>query len=61
MCKIRLKVRFRHLTFISAYAPTEEVIEDDNNAFYDILDRECSKIPKYDVFCSSWRFKRESG
>ncbi|XP_071628707.1 craniofacial development protein 2-like [Temnothorax longispinosus] len=49
MCKLRLKGRFRNLSIISAYAPTEDANEEEKNAFYDELDRECSKIPKYDV------------
>jgi exonuclease III len=49
MCKIRLKGRFRNLSFISAYAPTEEANDDEKNEFYDKLDKECSNVPKYDT------------
>lgn len=61
MCKIRLKGRFRNLSIISAYAPTEDANDDEKNAFYDQLDRECSKIPKYDVLILLGDFNAKIG
>lgn len=49
MCKLKLKGRFRNVSIISAYAPTEEATDEEKITFYDKLDRECSKIPRYDV------------
>jgi exonuclease III len=49
MCKIRFKGRFRNVTLISAYAPTEDSQEENKHAFYNQLHRECSKIRKYDM------------
>lgn len=49
MCKIRLKGCFRHVSFISAYASTEDESDVEKNAFYDRLHKECSKAPKYDM------------
>jgi exonuclease III len=49
ICKIRFKGNFQNLTIISAYALTEEADEEEKGAFYDKLERECNKIPRYDV------------
>ncbi|XP_071652474.1 uncharacterized protein [Temnothorax longispinosus] len=61
MCKLRLKGRFKNLFIISAYAPTEDANEEEKNAFYDELDRECSKIPKYDVLILLGDFNAKIG
>jgi hypothetical protein len=49
MCKIRFKGRFRNVTLISAYTPTEDSQEENKHAFHNQLHRECSQIPKYDI------------
>jgi endonuclease/exonuclease/phosphatase family metal-dependent hydrolase len=61
MCKLRLKGRFRNLSFISAYAPKEDANDDDKNAFYDRLYKECAKVPKYDVLILLGDFNAKVG
>lgn len=61
MCKIRLRGRFRNVSIISAYAPTEEASDDEKITFYDRLDRECSKIPRYDVLILLGDFNAKIG
>lgn len=43
LCGIRLKVRFRNESVISAYAPTTDWDEEEKNAFYEPLKRECRR------------------
>jgi endonuclease/exonuclease/phosphatase family metal-dependent hydrolase len=61
MCKTRLKGRFRNLSFISAYAPTEETDNDEKTEFYDRLDKECSNVPKYDILVLLGDFNAKVG
>jgi exonuclease III len=61
MCKIRLKVCFRNLSFISAYAPMEETNDDEKSEFYDRLDKECSNVPKYDILVLLGDFNAKVG
>jgi len=44
MCKIRLKSRFRNISILSVYAPTEDEEDWTKTTFYDSLGKECNKI-----------------
>lgn len=46
---IKAKGTIWNLIFTSAYASTEGDTERKKLAFYDLLDRESNKTPKYDV------------
>ncbi|XP_022186058.2 craniofacial development protein 2-like [Nilaparvata lugens] len=61
MCKIRIKGRFRNLTIIFAYAPTEEATDEDKDTFYESLARECAKAPKYDMLVVLGNFNAKVG
>ena len=47
LCRIRIRGKFRNLTIISAYVPTEDKGEDEKVEFYSKLERICSRAPKY--------------
>jgi len=49
LCRIRIRGRFRNLTIISAYAPTEDKGEEEKVDFYSKLERICSRVPKYEM------------
>lgn len=49
LCRIRLKGRFRNITIISVYAPTNVSKMDEKDTFYEKLDQVCSKVPKHDM------------
>jgi len=49
LCRIRIRGKFRNLTIISAYAPTEDKGEEGKVEFYNKLERTCSRVPKYEM------------
>ena len=49
LCSIKIRGKFRNLTIISAYAPTEDRGEEENLEFYSKLERICSRVPKYEM------------
>ena len=49
LCRIRIRGKFRNLTIISAYAPTEGKGEEEKVNFYSKLKRICSRVPKYEI------------
>jgi exonuclease III len=61
MCKIRFKGRFRNVTLIPAYAPMDDSQEENKQAFYNQLHRECSKIPKYSMLVILGDFNAQIG
>jgi len=59
LCRIRGK--FRNLTIISAYAPTEDKGEEEKVEFYSKLERICSRVPKYKMLMIMGDFNAKVG
>lgn len=49
MCKIRIKGKFHNYSLINIHAPTEDKSEEEKEAFYENLERNLRKCPRYDV------------
>jgi len=49
LCRIRSRGKFKNLTIISAYAPTEDKGEEEKVDFYSKLKRICGRVPKYEM------------
>jgi len=43
LCKLRLQGKFRSITLISTYAPTEDSTDAIKDEFYDQLSQECER------------------
>ena len=61
MCRIRNREKFRNLTIISAYAPTEDKGEEEKVDFYSKLERICSRVPKYELLIVMGEFNAKVG
>jgi len=49
ICKIRLKGKFRNVTIINVYAPTEDKEQAVKEEFYEKLEKTYNTIPKHDM------------
>lgn len=49
MCYLRIKVKQRKLSLLNIHAPTEVTEENKKDEYYETMEREMDKIPRYDV------------
>lgn len=49
ICNIRFKGKFKNISVISFYAPTEDSDEETKDNFYELLDQRLNSIPNYDM------------
>ena len=61
LCKLRLRGKFRNITFISTFAPTEDSPDEIKDEFYDQLSQECEKACKYDILTLLGDFNAKTG
>jgi hypothetical protein len=50
LCKLKLRGKFKNITLISAYAPTEDSPDAIKDEFYNQLIQVCEMAGKYDIF-----------
>jgi exonuclease III len=61
LCKLRLRGKFRNLTLLSTYAPTEDSPATMKDEFYDQLSQACEKASKYDILILLGDFNAKIG
>ena len=61
MCKVRIKGKFCNTTLINTYAPTESATEEQQEQFYEDLNRCCDQIPKCDALLILGDFNAKIG
>jgi exonuclease III len=49
LCPLRVKGKFFNTTIMCIYAPTKEKVEEQKDAFYELLERLYLKAPKHDI------------
>lgn len=49
MCYLRLRGKYQKMVFMNIHAPTEEAGMEQKEAFYNKLDTEYEKLPRYDL------------
>jgi exonuclease III len=58
---LRLRGKFRNITLISTYPPTEDSPDAIKDEFYDKLSQECEKAHKYDILILLGDFNAKIG
>jgi len=58
---LRLGGKFRNITLVSAYAPTEDSPDAIKDEFYDQLSQECEKVRKYGILILLGDFNAKIG
>ena len=61
LCKLRLKGKFRNLSLVCAYAPTDMAGDADKEIFYDQLEGLCERIQRNDLLILLGDFNAKIG
>ena len=49
ICTLRIKAKFHNITFVNAYAPTEDTADEIVDELYETLQSVCNELPKRDA------------
>ncbi|XP_054289925.1 uncharacterized protein LOC129005133 [Macrosteles quadrilineatus] len=49
MCNIRIKGKFKNISIVTFYAPTEDKDEEEKDDFYEMMEQVVDKLPNYDM------------
>ena len=60
-CKVRIKGKFYNTTAVNAYTPTESAKVEQEEQFYEALNRCCDQIPKHDALLILGDFNAKRG
>jgi len=61
ICTLRIKGKFHNITFVNAYAPTEDSEDELLDEFYETLQSVCDEIPKHDAIITLGDFNAKFG
>ena len=61
ICTLWIKGKFHNITFVNAYAPTEDTEDEIVDEFYETLQSVCDELPKYDAIITLGDFNAKLG
>jgi hypothetical protein len=61
ICTLRINGKFHNITFVNAYASTEDTEDEIVEEFYKTLQSVCDEIPKHDAIITLGHFNAKLG